>query len=73
MELYNKKILIADNERDIAKLLKTRLSSLGYKTFLASNGNEALTNFTNHEPDLVLLDVMLPKLDGYEVCRKIGS
>jgi len=73
VELYNKKILIADNERDIAKLLKTRLSSLGYKTFLASNGNEALTNFTNHEPDLVLLDVMLPKLDGYEVCRKIRA
>jgi len=65
------KILVVDNEIKIRQLLAKRLTILGYKVFLASNGKEALQNFTNKQPDLIVLDIILSKLDGYEVCRRI--
>ena len=65
------KILVVDNEADIGQLLLTRLTILGYKVYLVSNGKDAVSFFNQETPDLILLDIMLPKLDGYEVCREI--
>jgi OmpR family response regulator RpaB len=69
--VYNPRILVVDKDINIRQALENMLTALGYKVFLASNGKEALLSFTNNQPDLVILDIVLPKLDGYEVCRKI--
>ena len=66
-----KLILIVDDERPIVDILKFNLEKNGYKTVEASDGNEGLRLALSKEPDLVLLDVMLPGLDGFGVCRKI--
>jgi len=67
-----KTILIADDEPHILSLLKMMLEEK-YKLFFASDGEEALKELRKHRPDLVLLDVMMPKVNGYEVCEKIKS
>jgi len=71
VEIYKKKILVVDGENTIRQVLSTNLTKQGYIVFLASNGKEALELFTKEEPNLVVLDIVLPKLDGYEVCRRI--
>jgi len=71
VEIFTEKILVVDHQINIRKLLATRLTLLGYKVVLASNGKDALINFINESPDLVIIDIMLPKLDGYSVCRRI--
>lgn len=71
MDLSNKKLLVIDGDAVIRKTLETRLTSLGYKVFLASNGKAALKRFSVENPDLVILDIILPQLSGYTVCRKI--
>ncbi len=65
------KILIVDDEHSIRRILETRLSRLGYEVVTAADGIEALDIFHNQVPDLVVLDVMLPKLDGYGVCQQL--
>ena len=64
-------ILVADDEASIRRILETRLSMIGYKVVTASDGKEALKLFKDYEPDLVVLDVMMPKLDGYGVCQEL--
>ena len=64
-------ILVADDEASIRRILETRLSMIGYQVVTACNGNEALQQFQNCEPDLVVLDVMMPKLDGYGVIQEL--
>lgn len=71
MEIYNEKILVVDDELSIRQILETRLSIRGYKVILAANGEEALQLFRKEQPDLVILDIMLPKIDGYQVCSEI--
>ena len=71
MVVYNQRILVVDKDINIRQALENMLTALGYKVFLASNGKEALLSFANNQPDLVILDIILPKLDGYEVCRNI--
>jgi len=71
LEIYNEKILVVDDETSICQILETRLSIRGYKVILASNGEEALYMFKKENPNLVILDIMLPKIDGYEVCSEI--
>ena len=66
-----KKILIVDDEPLIVKGLKYSLESDGYETDSAQDGEEAVTKFFADQYDLILLDVMLPKLDGIEVCQRI--
>jgi len=71
VEVCDAKILVVDNDANIRKILKTRLENLGYTIFLANNGMEALKIFDRVAPDVVLLDIILPKRDGYEVCYEI--
>ena len=66
-------VLIADNEPDIVALVKFELEREGYDVIRADNGLQALELAQTHEPDLVLVDVHMPKLDGYEVTRKIRA
>ncbi|MFA4967486.1 MAG: response regulator [Candidatus Margulisiibacteriota bacterium] len=63
------KILIVDDEEDIVAALSIRLKALGYDIIMAYDGMTALSKAREEKPDLILLDIMLPKLDGYKVCR----
>jgi OmpR family response regulator RpaB len=65
------KILVVDYEETTRAVIAKRLTSLGYIVFLESNGKDALITFCNELPDLVILDVLLPKVDGYELCCKL--
>lgn len=65
----NEKILVVEDEKDLVKLLKYNLEKDGYRVVTASNGEAGIASFQKEKPDLVLLDVMLPKLDGFEFCR----
>lgn len=70
--LSNKeKVLVVDDEASIRRILDTRLSMIGYLVITASDGEEALSLFRQESPNLVILDVMMPKLDGYGVCQEI--
>jgi len=71
LDIYTEKILVVDDELSIRQILETRLSIRGYNVILASNGEEALYLFRKESPNIVILDLMLPKIDGYEVCVKI--
>lgn len=64
-------VLIVDDERPIVDILKYNLEKEGYETIEAYDGEQALEFALTKNPDVVLLDVMLPKMDGFEVCRKI--
>jgi CheY-like chemotaxis protein len=66
-------VLIADNEPDIVELVRFELEREGYDVLRAANGLQALELAREHEPDLVLVDVHMPKLDGYEVTREIRA
>ena len=70
-EGYIMNILIVEDEQDIRELLEIHLSKGGYNIFMAEDGLEALNIFENKEIDIALLDVMIPKLDGFSVLKKI--
>ncbi len=65
------KILVADDEASIRRILETRLKMVGYDVIVAEDGEEAVNMFNKTNPDLVVLDVMMPKMDGYGVTREI--
>ncbi|MFN4218439.1 MAG: response regulator transcription factor [Candidatus Bipolaricaulia bacterium] len=67
------RILIADDDRDSREILKTYFEAKGHQIVLAADGMEALHRFTDEKPDLVLLDIMMPKLDGWEVLHYIRT
>ena len=67
------RILIVDDDDDIRQLLKYNLEKNGFTTETASNGQECLRKIKNFSPDLILLDVMMPNMDGIEVCERIKS
>lgn len=71
MEIFMKHILIVEDDKDIQELLTSFLSNEGYSTRLANDGLEAITAFHEVNYDLILLDIMLPKLGGYGVCEYI--
>ncbi len=68
-----KSILIVDDEVDIATSIQYYLKQEGYATLLAHDGLEAMQIIENQHPDLIILDVMMPGIDGYEVCRRVRS
>ena len=67
----DKKILVVDDEKPIVEILKLNLQKENYEVYEAYDGEEALLKAKIVQPDLILLDVMLPKIDGFTVCRKI--
>ncbi|MBW6462674.1 MAG: response regulator transcription factor [Bacillota bacterium] len=67
------KILVVEDEEDILRLLVFNLEKEGYKVVSSSNGAEALGIAIDTPPDLVILDIMLPEIDGLEVCRRLRS
>jgi two-component system, OmpR family, response regulator RpaB len=68
---HKRKILIVDDEAMIRRILSTRLAMVGYEVSIASNGAEALEVFEKEKPDLVVLDVMMPEMNGLEVCQEL--
>ncbi len=64
-----KRILIVDDEKDILNVLRFRLEANNYEVLSASDGQEGLNKARSENPDLIILDLMLPKLDGYKICR----
>ena len=71
--MANEKILIVDDDKNISELLRLYLTKEGYQTVLAHDGEAALAVFEQQNPALVLLDVMMPRMDGWEVCRRIRA
>jgi len=69
MSTVKQKILIVDDEPDILELIEYNLKKEGYQVFLASNGQEGITIAKKVHPDLIILDIMMPKMDGIEACR----
>ena len=67
------KILVVDDIPANIQLLDSHLSSIGYETITASNGEEALAKVDSERPDLILLDVMMPKMDGFETCKVLKA
>ena len=65
------KILVVDDDLNICELLRLYLTKEGYNVVIANDGVSAVTMFQEESPSLVLLDIMLPKLDGWQVCREI--
>ncbi len=70
-EAMAKKILLVEDEPDLAAAVKIRLEMKGYQVSIACDGQEALNKARSESPDLMILDIMLPKMDGYKVCRML--
>ncbi len=68
-----KTILIVEDEVNLVELLKFRLESKGYNVETAFDGEDGLDKIGKVRPDLIILDIMMPKIDGYEVCRRLKA
>lgn len=71
--MNGKSVLIIDDERNICELIRLYAENEGFKTYSAADGEAAVSEFKAHIPDIVLLDIMLPKKDGWQVCREIRA
>ena len=67
------KILIVDDDNNIAELISLYLTKECFDTKIVNDGEEALTAFEQYNPNLILLDLMLPGIDGYQVCREVRA
>ncbi len=65
------KILVADDEKNILRIIQFNLEKAGYKVVTASNGQIALDVMKKEKPELAILDIMMPKINGFELCEKI--
>lgn len=65
------KVLIVDDDKNICDLLRVYLEKEGYSTIIANEGNEAMVKFNSLNPDIILLDIMLPGMDGWQICKEI--
>ncbi len=68
-----KKILVVDDERHIVRLVQVNLDRAGYEVLVAYDGIEALEKISEDKPDMVILDVMMPRMDGFEVLKKLQA
>lgn len=73
MPQTKKKVLICDDDPAILRVLQVNLEIEGYDVYIAHHGEEAVELAMAHHPDLVILDIMMPRLDGYEACEAIKS
>lgn len=73
MHMNNEKILVVEDEASLRKILQMQLEGAGYKVLTAEDGLAGLESVRQDPPDLVLLDVMMPRMDGSEVCRQLKS
>ena len=73
MSAEEKRILIADDDPVILRLIQVNLELEGYEVLTANNGQEAVDKATAEHPDLVILDIMMPRLDGYQACEALKS
>ncbi len=71
--MQKRRILIVEDEPDVLKVIAFRVKKLGHEIVVAVDGQEAIDLIQEKKPDLVLLDLLLPVIDGYEVCRRIKS
>ncbi|MBQ3329607.1 MAG: response regulator transcription factor [Ruminococcus sp.] len=69
--MNNRKIMIVDDDTNICELLRLYIEKEGYSTVIANDGEQAVELFNREQPNLILLDIMLPKMDGWQVCREI--
>jgi two-component system cell cycle response regulator DivK len=69
----SKRILVVEDQEDNRRILRDLLSSAGYEIIQAENGEEALAAVARHRPDLILMDIQLPLLDGYEATRRLKA
>jgi two-component system cell cycle response regulator len=69
----SKKILLADDEEDIKVVLKMFLESKGYEVCTAFDGLDTIDQVKREQPDVILLDIMMPLIDGFEVCKKLKA
>ena len=69
--MNKKRILLVDDEKDMVFAVKMQLEALGFEVLTAADGHEALDKARREKPDLMVLDLMLPKIDGYKVCRML--
>lgn len=73
MAANKQKILIVDDDENIAELISLYLTKECYDTKTVGDGESALEELDSYHPDLILLDIMLPGIDGYEVCRRVRA
>lgn len=73
VKMSQEKILVVDDEREIAELIRDYLKAEGFTAIIAFDGQQGLQYFDQYQPDLAILDIMLPKLDGMELCRMIRA
>jgi len=69
----NGTILVADDSPNIREILQMNLENLGYRVLLAEDGERAMEQFASGHPDLMIVDVMMPKINGFQICRKVKS
>lgn len=68
-----KRILVADDDPVILRLIQVNLELEGYQVLTANNGEEAVATATSETPDLVILDIMMPRMDGYQTCERLKA
>ena len=69
--MNRKRILLVDDELQLVEVMKMRLEANDYEVITAGDGQEALHKVQKEKPDLVLLDILLPKINGYEICKRL--
>lgn len=69
--MASKKVLLVDDEIDFVDVLRTRLEANNFEVFVAYDGEEGLEKVKEVKPDIIILDIMMPKISGFDVCRKI--